>query len=217
METYRLILADDHLIFRQMIKRSLNEIPGLEVVGVASDGLELLELIDKLHPQMVILDIEMPRKDGLEAAKEIKRSHPGIKILLLTMFKSKHHVYRSLEAGVNGYILKDNAFDDLITAIETIREGKPYISDLAIRPLLEGFHKKSRPTAAEGVGPLSSRELEVLKYYAEGKTIKEISADLIISESTVRIHLKNIKMKLQVKDNVDLVRYALRHGFASLT
>ncbi|MDD2901983.1 MAG: response regulator transcription factor [Syntrophales bacterium] len=217
METYRLLLADDHLIFREMIKKSLDEIPGLEVVGEASDGLELLKLIDELHPHMVIIDIGMPYKDGVEVAKEIKRSQRGIKILLLTMYKSKDHVHRSLEAGVDGYILKDNAFKDLITAIKSIREGKPYISDLVIGPLLEGFHKKSRPSAPEELGPLSPRELEVLKYFAGGKTTREISTSLLIKESTVRIHLKNIKLKLQIKDNIDLVRYALKHGYASLT
>jgi len=213
---YRILLADDHVIFREMIKKNLEEISGLAVVGEAGNGLELLESLEKLHPQMVILDIGMPHMDGLEAAKEIKRGHPEIKILWLTMYKSKDYLARASEVGIDGYILKDNAFKDLVAAIEEIRDGKPYISSFVIKPLLEGFLKKPRP-APKGEGPLSPREIEVLQSFAAGKSNKEISASLHISEATVRIHLKNIKIKLNIKKNINLVKYALSHGYASLT
>ncbi|MHB8069316.1 MAG: LuxR C-terminal-related transcriptional regulator [Desulfobaccales bacterium] len=199
-----------------MIKKNLEDIPGLEVVGEAGNGLELLESVEKLHPQMVILDIGMPYLGGLEAAKEIKTRHPEIKILWLTMYKSKDYLARASEVGIDGYILKDNAFKDLVSAIEEIRAGKPYISSFIIQPLLEGFLKKPRP-ATEESGPLSPREIEVLQCFAAGKPNKAIAASLFISEATVRIHLRNIKMKLNIKDNIDLVRYALKHGYATLT
>jgi len=216
LQPYRLLLAEDHIIFRELIKRSLKEIPGLEVVGEVSDGRELLESVESLNPHMVILDIGLPSLSGLDAAKKIKEKHPGIKILLLTMYKSRDHLARALEVGVDGYLLKEDAFKDLLTAIGLIRAGKSYISKLLHQQMLERFVQKSRNKPSNSK-PLSPREIEVLKYLAEGKSSKEIAASLLISESTVRIHLRNIKKKLFTKTNVDLVRYALKHGYASLT
>jgi DNA-binding NarL/FixJ family response regulator len=216
LQPYRLLLAEDHIIFRELIKRSLKEIPGLEVVGEVSDGRELLESVESLNPHMVILDIGLPSLSGLDAAKKIKEKHPEIKILLLTMYKSRDHLTRALEVGVDGYLLKEDAFKDLLTAIGMIRAGKSYLSKLLHQQMLERFVQKSRNKPRDAK-PLSPREIEVLKCLAEGKSSKEIAASLLISESTVRIHLRNIKKRLLTKTNVDLVRYALKHGYSSLT
>lgn len=211
---YRILLAEDHVIFREMIKKSLQEIPDLEVVGEASDGLELLDSLKALRPQMIILDIGLPRLSGLDAAQKIKQEKPEIKILLLTMYKSREHFSRALEVGVDGYLLKEDAFSDLLLAIKSIREGKPYISKLLYQQILGQIKEKAgRPGDSQ---PLSRRELEVLKFFAEGKTNKEIAELLAISPSTLRIHLANIKKKLVIKTNADLVRYAIKKGYASL-
>ncbi len=212
MMPYRILLADDHVIFREMIKKNLSEIPGLEVVGEVSDGLELLASLETLHPHLIILDIGMPHLSGLQAASKIKLSHPDIKILLLTMYKTKDHLARAMKVGVDGYLLKENAFSDLIGAIETIRQGKPYVSNLVAHQILYSFLSKSKHKESELLSP---REDEVLKCLANGMSNKEIADALFISESTVRIHFKNIKKKLIIDSNIDLVRYALKHGYAS--
>jgi DNA-binding NarL/FixJ family response regulator len=199
-----------------MIKKSLVEIPGMEVVGEVGDGRELLEAIERLTPHLITLDIEMPNVSGLEAAREIKQTHPEIKILVLTMYKSKAHLAHAMEARVDGYLLKENAFEDLITAIETIREGRMYISSLVTQQMYNSFARKSWARSPDSE-PLSLREIEVLRYLAEGKSNKEIAELLSLSESTVRIHLGHIKKRLLIKTNVELARYALRKGYTSLT
>jgi DNA-binding NarL/FixJ family response regulator len=232
MEPYRILLAEDHLLFREFLKKSLGEIAGIEVVGEAGDGLELLKLINELKPQMIILDIEMPVLSGLEAAKTIKKDYPEIKILLLTMYKDKDHFIQALKTKVDGYLLKENLFKDLITAIEMIRNGKLYIADILSRKMV-GFilHKtwsnslgfenfSAKPE--EGCEPvvikkLSKREIEVLSYFAQGKSLKEISEILDISWATVRNHIGKIKKKLAIKKTIDLIKYALKQGYASIS
>ena len=216
MQPYRILLADDHLIFRETIKKSLMEIPGFKVVGEVSDGSELLEAIEQLSPQMIILDLGMPHLSGLEAATNVKRLHPEMKILVLTMYKSKDYIFRAFESKVDGYLLKENAFSDLLTAIDTIREGRMYISNL-VTPIIQEIFSKQSWVAPQGSQPLSPREKEVLKYLAEGKSNREIAELLLISELTVRTHLGHIKKKLHMNSNVELARYALKQGYASLT
>jgi DNA-binding NarL/FixJ family response regulator len=203
---YRILLAEDHTMFREMIKRSLENFPGVEVAGEVGDGLELLEAVETLKPHLVILDIGLPGKSGLEAAQEIKMSHPDIKILLLTMYKTNDHLARAMEAGVDGYLVKDNAFNDLITAIQTIRLENLYISNIVMKQMVNIVFKGPK---AEMSDLLTPREKEVLRILAEGKSIKEIAASLVIKETTVRIHLFNSKKKLHIKRNVELVRFAM--------
>lgn len=215
MPPYRIMLAEDHLLLRQLIKNSLGTVADLEVVGEVGDGLELLESFKALTPHMVILDIGMPNLSGIEAAKKIKQTHPETKILLLTMHQSKEHLSHALEAKVDGYLLKENAFKDLITAIETIREGKFYISDIISKKILEVFFSKMhRETNVPKT--LSEREIQVLTYFAQGKAPKEISELLLVSHSTVRNHLTNIKKKLSIKRNTDLVKHAIKEGYTSI-
>jgi DNA-binding NarL/FixJ family response regulator len=215
VQAYRIVLAEDHVIFRELIKKNLGEIPGLEVVGEVSDGLELLESIETLNPQMIILDISMPRLSGLEAAAKIKRHHPRIKILLLTMHRSKRHLASALEAGVDGYLLKENAFDDLIVAIKTIRNGENYISTIVTQQMMGYLRKKSRLKRG-GSDQLSPREIEVLKHFAKGESGVEMALLLQISEATVRVHVANIRKKLSIRRTPELVRYALKMGYVSL-
>jgi DNA-binding NarL/FixJ family response regulator len=130
MSAYRVVLADDHVMVRQGVKRILKEIPDLEVVGEVGDGLELLELLKKGHPDLILLDISMPHLQGIEATKKIKAKCPDIKILLLTMHKNKEYLYHAIAAGAEGYLLKEDADTELLSAIATIRQGGSYISSL---------------------------------------------------------------------------------------
>jgi DNA-binding NarL/FixJ family response regulator len=127
---YSIVLADDHPLFREGVKRIIRRIPHLKVVGEVADGLELLELLKEATPQMVILDIAMPNLQGIEVAKIIKRDYPEIKVLILTMHKSKEHLHHAISAGVAGYLLKENTYNDLLTAINAIQNGQVYISPL---------------------------------------------------------------------------------------
>ena len=216
MEPYRIILAEDHILFRELIKKSLGEIPNIEVVGEVSDGLQLIQSIKALKPDMVIVDIGMPVMSGLEAARIIKKDYRGIKVLLLTMYNSKDHLKHALEAKVDGYLVKENAFKDLVTAIEMIRRDKLYISNIMSQRIVDFVVNESWSEKLES-GVLSSREKEVLKYFAQGKSCKEIAEILSISHFTVRNHITKIKAKLSMKKDIDIVKYAIKKGYTSLS
>ncbi len=216
MLPYRIILAEDHLLFRQVIKKSIEEIPGLEVVGEAGDGLELLELLKKSAADLVILDISMPNLQGIEAAREIKQLYPGVKILVLTVHKSKEHVLSTIAAGADGYLLKENAYADLIAAIESIKRGQSYISSLVSGQLTDILRQRQTGRMTTPLSePLSPREKTVLSLLAEGKSSKEIGEILRISPMTVNNHRVRIKKKLKIKTNAELIRYALTKGYSS--
>ena len=232
MEPYRVLLAEDHRLFREFLKKNLEEVAGIEVVGEVGNGLQLLESIKDLQPHMVILDIEMPVLSGIEAARVIKKGYPKIKILLLTMYKDQEHLNLALKAKVDGYLLKENMFNDLVNAIKMIRNDKLYISDILSKNIVDfimhktwdrgdDFGNSSAPPKTRGdfpvSGNLSAREIEVLTLFAQGKSIKEISELLSISLSTTRNHLAKIKKKLSAKKNIDLIKYAYKKGYASIS
>ncbi len=210
---YRIALADDHILLRQAIKRSIEDVPGLEVVGEVSDGLDLLDFLKTTIPDMVILDISMPQLQGIETAREIKRRHPKVKILILTMHNSKFHLGEAIAAGADGYLVKEDALEDLISAINTIREGRNYYSSLVSRKMVEDISRKQRSRPDLSGELLSPREIEILTLIAEGKSSKEIADLLSISIMTVYNHRINIKTKLNVKRNADLVKYAIHKGY----
>ncbi len=209
----KIILAEDHLVFREMIKKSIQKIPDLEVIGEAGNGLELLELLKTTSPDMIILDIAVPELQGIESAQEIKKLYPEIKILMITMHKSSEHIYRAISAGVDAYLLKENAYADLISAIKTIREGKKYFSSLISDQVADIILGQPGEKESDHLQPLSRRELEILKYVAQGKTSKEIGELLLISDLTVHNHRVNIKKKLKIKRTADLIKYAVQHGY----
>ncbi len=209
MKPYTIILADDHSLFRQGVKKILEEMPGVQVVGEANDGLELLELLKKRDPALVILDISMPNLRGLEAAREIKGLYPQIKVLLLTMHKKKDFLQQGLEAGVDGFLVKEDADTDLLQAIQAIRRGGKFYSPLLSTRMADLASQKGK------ADPLTKREKEVAKLLAEGKSGKEIANLLYISIYTVRRHRDNIMRKLDLKGLADLVRYAMEKGYTS--
>ena len=218
MSPYRIVLADDHVMFRQGIKNILEGAGDLEVVGEAGDGLKLLELLKKVAPDLVILDISMPNLRGLEATREIKMISPDVKVLILTMHKDKEYVYYAVSAGAEGYLLKEDADTELFAAVEKIRQGEHYISPLLsgklTHELIQASHKGQETSPSD---PLTTREREVLKLIAEGISNKEIADLLFISIRTVEHHRASIMQKLNIKQTANLVKYAIRKGYTSST
>jgi len=217
MQAYRIVLADDHVIFRQGMKRLIQEEPGLEVVGEAKDGAELLEQLNDLKPDLVILDISMPDTGGIEAAREIRKHHPNLKVLILTMHKKKEYLYHTISAGAQGYLVKEDSDIELFSAIETIRKGDVYVTHLLTGELAEDLSSIFKVDGKRSMESLTTREKEVLKLIAEGKLNKEIADLLFISIRTVENHRANILRKLKLKKTADLVRYAIGHGIIELT
>ncbi len=207
MNPYSIVLADDHVMFRKGLKKIIGGIADLEVIGEAKDGLELLEILKKRPPQLIILDISMPRLRGLEAAREIKRSCPQIKILILTMHKKKEFVQRAMEAGAEGFLLKEDADSELLQAIAALQQGKKFISPLLTPELMDLAIRESTPDL------LTNRERQVMKLLAEGKSYKEIAGLLYISSFTVRRHRDHIMKKLGFKNLAAMVKYAIDHGY----
>ena len=215
MASYSIILADDHVLVRQGLRRILEGTDDLEVVGEANDGLDLLQLLKHVTPQMVILDIFMPNLRGIEAITEIKAMQPDVKILILTMHRDKEYLYLALSAGAKGYLLKEDAARDLFSAIAEVRQGKtyisPYFSDTVVNDVVQ--IAKGNAKVIFAADPLTSREREVLKLIAEGKSSKEIANLLFISVFTVNNHRASIMEKLNLNKATDLVKYAIRKGY----
>jgi DNA-binding NarL/FixJ family response regulator len=212
----KILLADDHVMFRQGVKRIIEGIEGVKVVGEANDGLELLRLLREINPDLVVMDISMPNLRGLEATREIKAIDAEVKVLILTMHKDREYLYHALTAGAEGYLLKEDADEELISAIETLRQGGTFISPLLSGQMADIFVDKFRPggelrTTPEE--PLTVREREIVKLIAEGKSSKEIGVLLFISSRTVQHHRANIMRKLNLRKTADLVKYAIQKGY----
>lgn len=214
MDRCKVVIADDHAMFRQGMRRILSEHADLEVIGEAKSGLDLLSLLKKLSPDLVLLDISMPGLRGLEAVSEIKRMHPNAKILILTMHRDADYLYQAVSSGVSGYLLKEDAEKDLFTAIETVRKGGTYISQLVAADSMRDWAQMRRgekhPEAAE---QLTLRERQILKLIAEGKSSKKIGELLCISFRTVERHRANMMEKLNVNKTADLIRFAIEKKY----
>ncbi|MBU4231114.1 MAG: response regulator transcription factor [Proteobacteria bacterium] len=201
MEPYRILLADDHVLFREAMRKAIGDTKGLAVVGGVDDGLELMEFLKHTRPDLIILDLTMPNLSGLEAAREIKKLYPEVKILILSMHKSKGCLKGAFWVGVNGYLLKEDAFQDLMSAIETIRSGKAYISPRLTDQMSDMYSQQ------ETEERLTKQETIVLSLIAEYLTDEEICDRLFISIGTFRNHLFSIKNKLNIKTRPHLIKY----------
>jgi DNA-binding NarL/FixJ family response regulator len=213
---FKILLADDHVMFRRGVRSLIQKIEDVEVVGEAGDGLELLHLLKEVHPHLVIMDISMPNLRGLEATREIKILNPEIKVLILSMHKDREYLYHALTAGAEGYLLKEDADGELISAIETLRRGGTFISSLLSNQMadifVDKFQTRGEPRAVPEE-PLTNREREIVKLIAEGKSSKEIGELLFISSRTVQHHRANIMRKLNFKKTADLIKYAIQKGY----
>lgn len=209
MHPYRIILADDHAMFRQGVRKIIEQIDGLEIIGEAADGLELLDLLKTMTPDMIILDISMPHIRGIEACAEVKKIHPEIKILVMTMHKEFLH--QGISAGADGYLLKEDTDTELFAAIATIRQGQTYLSPTFAGHVYDFISRG--PKGLSPSDPLSLRERQILKLVAEGTPNQDIADRLSISIRTVENHRANIMKKLKIKKNAELVKYAIEQGY----
>jgi DNA-binding NarL/FixJ family response regulator len=218
MSPYHIILADDHLLMRQGLRRIIEESPDFKVVGEAGDGEELLRLLSGITASMVILDISMPKLGGLEAVSQIKTLYPKVKVLMLTMHREKEYLYQALESGVDGYLLKEDADTELLFAMHKILQGGSHVSGALSKELAERWKLPGCGTAGSSFEGecLTTREKEVLKLLGEGKSCREAADILCISARTVDHHRASIMDKLKLRKTADLIRYAVNKGYAGL-
>jgi two-component system, NarL family, response regulator NreC len=203
----RIVLADDHVLVRQGLK-SLLEREHFQVMAEASDGQDAVRLIESHHPDIAILDISMPTLNGIDAARGLSRSAPKTKVILLTQHEEEQYIHEALEAGVKGYVLKNQVANDLIQAIRQVCRGEFYLSPGISRAVMEAYRNKSERPA----DPLTVRERQVLQLIAEGKSTKDTASVLGISVKTAESHRMRLMQKLNIHETASLVRYAVRRG-----
>lgn len=213
-ENIRVLIVEDHTVVRDGLKALLSVADGIEVVGEAQDGVEAVDRANELQPDVVLLDLIMPRMDGVQATIEIKKCSPGSRILVLTSFSENHQIFSAIKAGATGYLMKDSSSDALIQAIRDTYHNKPALQPEIARKLMQDIQNPSNQNQPEGA--LTEREVEVLQQLALGKTNKEIADDLFLSERTVRTHITNILSKLRLSNRTQAVLYALREGIAHI-
>lgn len=204
----RLVLADDHLVLRQALT-ALLERHGIDVVAAEADGRAAVDAVQRLAPQVVVLDVAMPVLNGVDAAREIARIAPGCPIILLSGIDDTRFVRDALKVGVKGFVQKSQGFDDLVHAIEEVRGGRLYVSPGASQAIVEAC---ATPSAGDG-SHLTPRERQVLQLVGEGKSTKQIAEMLRISVKTAEFHRGRLMKKLNVHDTANLVRYAIREGW----
>ena len=213
----RLVLADDHTLFRAGIA-SLLRAWGHEVVGEAANGLEALELVRRLRPELVLMDITMPECNGLEATRLIKAESPDTRIVIVTVSDQEEDLFEAVKSGAEGYLLKDMDEGELESTLNALENGEPALSPRLAAKILEEFARlrsESSRREDERRDDLTAREREVLLLVAEGSTNKEIAASLFLSEHTVNFHVKNILSKLHLRNGAQAVAYAIRTGLVS--
>jgi NarL family two-component system response regulator LiaR len=213
-DSIRVLIVDDHTVVRDGLQALLSVEPGMEVVGSASDGSEAVRLAQELRPDVILLDLVMPRMDGVQAINEIKRNNPAARILVLTSFAENHQVFSAIKSGAMGYIMKDTSADELIHAIQDTYHDKPVLQPEIARKLMRDIQNPVPQTQIENT--LTDREMEILRQVALGKTNQEIADELVVSERTVRTHITNILAKLRLSNRTQLALYALREGIAHM-
>jgi len=217
LERIRVLLADDHTLFRKGIRSMLEEMPDIEVVGEAATGREAVEQACALVPDVILMDIKMPEITGIEATKQVLQENPHIGVILVTMFDDPESAFAGRRAGARGYVLKEADPEELRRAVEAAQRGEVMLCPIIASRVLEHF--RTDPSATTQQLPyekLSERELEVLQRAADGLTNREIAERLFISEKTVKNHISNIFSKLNVNDRTQAILYALRQGLVSV-
>jgi two-component system response regulator NreC len=216
MKPVRILLADDHTVMRSGLRLILERQPDFQVIGEAADGREAVERAEQLAPDVVVIDIAMPRLNGLDATRQIIAKNPAASVVVLSMHSDESYIVRALKAGARGYLLKDSAEADLINAIRAVNEGKAFFSPVISRMLAEDFVRQIQERGVEdSYELLTMREREVLHLLAEGKSNKETASVLNLSLYTVETHRANILEKLHLRGTPELILYAVRKGVIS--
>jgi len=212
----RLLLVDDHKILRDGLKKAIDQESDMILVGEAENGRTALQLARETLPDVIIMDISMPELNGIEAARQIIRQNCDQKIIALSMHADKHYVLGMLKAGVKGYILKTNAFEELARAVRTIMTGQSFISRELTTIVVKSAVTNFQCDTAKSSETLTSREIEILQLIAEGKNSEYMAAELNISRRTIEVHRRSLKKKLKLNTIADLTRYAIKTGIISL-
>ncbi len=212
----KVLLAEDHKIVREGTRQLLEQSADMEIIGEVADGLEAIRLAGELHPDVVVMDVRLPRLNGIEATRTIASRYPAIRILILSAYDDDSYVFPLLEAGARGYLLKTASGSELAEAIRQVIAGETVLSPRITAKLVGRLGKHSSHRAVEMQQSMTEREMEVLRAAASGQPNKTIAAVLAISPQTVQVHLRNIFSKLGVGSRSEAVAYAIRHGLISL-
>lgn len=210
----KVLVVDDHTVVRDGLCSLLNAQEDIKVVGVAADGREALKEAERLHPDVVLMDVAMPRLNGIEATRRFRKVLPSIKVLILSMHQSGEYVHRALEAGAWGYLLKESAGPEVAAAIRAVHAGRRHLSARITETVLEQYVKNC--SAAGPLDSLSSREREILQLVVEGRTSAEIAGEVALSTKTVETYRSRIMRKLGIEDLPALVKFAIQHGITPL-
>ncbi|MFC9972832.1 response regulator [Spirillospora sp. NPDC127200] len=220
-ERTRVLVVDDQTVVREGLVLLLELLPELEVVGSAGDGERAVELVAELRPEVVLMDLRMPRVDGVEATRRIRREHPGVEVVVLTTYADDESIFAALRAGARGYLTKDAGAEEIAQAVAAVRGGASLLDPAVQRRLVEAVAADERAERAARAGRadlpdgLTRREAEVLALIARGRSNTEIAGDLFITEATVKTHINNLFAKAGLRDRAQAVTYAFRHGLAS--
>jgi DNA-binding NarL/FixJ family response regulator len=210
MAKIRVFLTDDHTLFRQAIRTLLAAEPDIEVVGEAENAAAAVAASQQIRPDVVLMDIGMTGMSSFEATRQIRKEHPDTKIVFLSMYDDEEYLAECVEIGANGYVLKDSPADQLVTAIREVHRGGSYLSPKLLTRLVDGFRTQGNIVRQPRFGTLTKREREILKMLAEGRSVKEIASEFILSVKTVEAHKFNLMRKLDIHNKAQLVQYAIQ-------
>jgi len=212
----RVLLVDDHVVVRKGLRALLDREGGIEVTGEAADGAQALRAVDRLRPDVILMDLEMPGIGGVEATHHIAQAHPEIRIVVLTSHAAEQDVFPALKAGALGYVLKHSAPEDVLHAVRQAYLGETVLHPTIARMVLQELQRPAAATHGQTSDPLSQRELDVLRLIARSLSNQEIADELVVGEATVRSHVSAILRKLQLASRTQAALYALREGLAAL-
>ncbi|HEB70075.1 MAG TPA: response regulator transcription factor [Desulfobulbus sp.] len=209
---YSIIIADDHSLIRKGLRTIIELESDIQVIGEAGDGQELLDLLSREQPDLIIMDISMPRINGIEAVREVVEKYPGVRVLMLTMHRNSQYFYNAISAGAHGYLMKDDSDTELLTAIRTVQTGKSYVSPQLSNEVTDEMISAFRDHRETPVIQLTDREREVLQFVVKGYTSKKMADILCLSPRTVDHHRAKLLKKFKMKNTVDLVKYVVRNS-----